>query len=63
MSRIAQAVPLLGALLLVAGALHADPKVGARPADVTLMDLNGKPVKLSKLRAGGPVLVNFWATW
>jgi hypothetical protein len=58
-----RALPLLGALLFVAGAVQANPKVGAKPADVTVMDLKGKPIKLSKLRAGKPVLVNFWATW
>jgi peroxiredoxin len=49
--------------MLAAGALHADPKVGAKPGDATLMDLKGKSVKLSNLRGGQPVLVNFWATW
>jgi thiol-disulfide isomerase/thioredoxin len=63
MLRVMRALPLLGALLVVAGQVQADPKVGAKPADVTVMDLQGKPVKLSKLRAGKPVLVNFWATW
>jgi hypothetical protein len=63
MVRMTRVVTLAGALLLAAGALHAAPQVGARPADVTVSDLNGKPVKLSKLRAGRPVLVNFWATW
>jgi hypothetical protein len=61
--RLTRALPLIGALLFAAGAAWADPKVGAKPADVTVTDLAGKPVKLSKLRAGKPVLVNFWATW
>ena len=38
------------------------PQVGAEAPDFTLIDLSGKPVKLSSLR-GRPVLVNFWATW
>ena len=63
MRRVARVAPLVGVLMLAAGVLHADPKVGAKPADATLMDLKGKSVKLSKLRAGAPVLVNFWATW
>jgi thiol-disulfide isomerase/thioredoxin len=63
MSKVARVLPLVGALLIAAGALHAEPKVGAKPADVTLLDLKGKPVKLSKLRGSAPVLVNFWATW
>jgi thiol-disulfide isomerase/thioredoxin len=63
MVRMTRVVTLAGALLIAAGALHAQPKVGARPADVTVSDLSGKAVKLSKLRGGAPVLVNFWATW
>jgi hypothetical protein len=62
-SRLLRALPVIGVLLIGAGSVQGDPKVGARPADVTVMDLSGKPVKLSKLRAGKPVLVNFWATW
>jgi hypothetical protein len=62
-SKLLRAFPVIGALLIAAGAVAADPKVGAKPADVTVMDLSGKPVKLSKLRAGKPVLVNFWASW
>lgn len=34
----------------------------ATAPDFTLMDLNGKVVRLSDLR-GKPVVVNFWATW
>jgi hypothetical protein len=56
-------LPTIGALMMAAGVATADPKVGAKPADVTLTDLNGKSVKLSALRRGKPVLVNFWATW
>lgn len=63
MSRLLRALPLVGALLIAAGAAFANPKVGAKPADPTVLDLAGKPVKLSKLRAGKPVLVNFWASW
>jgi hypothetical protein len=62
-SKLMRALPVLGALLIAAGAAQADPKVGSKPADVTVRDLAGKPVKLSALRAGKPVLVNFWATW
>jgi hypothetical protein len=62
-SKLLRALPVLGTLLIAAGAAQADPKVGAKPADVTVRDLAGKPVKLSKLRAGKPVLVNFWASW
>jgi cytochrome oxidase Cu insertion factor (SCO1/SenC/PrrC family) len=62
-SRLVRALPVIGALMIAAGAVHSAPKVGAKPADVTVQDLSGKPVKLSTLRAGKPVLVNFWATW
>ncbi len=34
----------------------------ARPVDVTFVDLEGKPVKLSDYR-GKFVVLNFWATW
>jgi thiol-disulfide isomerase/thioredoxin len=63
MRKVARVAPLVGILMLAAGALHADPKVGAKPADATVMDLKGKSVKLSSLRQGAPVLVNFWASW
>jgi len=61
--KLMRALPVLGALLMATGAVQAAPKIGAKPADPTVLDLSGKPVKLSKLRAGKPVLVNFWATW
>ena len=61
MRKLAGVLPVVGVLLAV-GVAQADPKVGARPADVTVTQLNGKTVKLSQLRAGKPVLVNFWAT-
>ena len=63
MSRLARVLPVVGVMLIGAGALHAEPKVGARPTDATVTDLKGKPVKLSQLLKGAPVLVNFWATW
>ncbi len=37
-------------------------KIGDPAPDITAMDLDGQPVKLSDLR-GRPVLVNFWASW
>ena len=36
--------------------------VGWSGPDFTMLDLGGRPVTLAALR-GGPVLVNFWATW
>jgi hypothetical protein len=64
MLKLPRALPLVGALLfLAAGFVQAAPKVGAKPKDATVYDLKGKPVKLSKLRAGAPALINLWASW
>ncbi|MCK5725578.1 MAG: TlpA family protein disulfide reductase [Thiotrichaceae bacterium] len=30
--------------------------------DITVVDLNGKPVKLTDFK-GKPIVINFWATW
>ncbi|MHB8577711.1 MAG: TlpA family protein disulfide reductase [Dehalococcoidia bacterium] len=38
------------------------PKIGEAAPDFTLLDLNGKPVRLHDLR-GKTVVMNFWATW
>lgn len=35
----------------------------AKAPDFTLANLEGKDVTLSQLLAGGPVLLDFWATW
>lgn len=63
------AVSAMAALLLVGGAFRpvsADrpsrPEVGFPAPDFTLMDVEGKPVRLSDYR-GKAVFVNFWATW
>ena len=40
----------------------ATPAVGARPADFTLSDLDGRTHSLSDYR-GRWVVVNYWATW
>ncbi len=51
---------------VVALALAAGPAVAGDKAEVpnfTLKDLAGKDVSLADLRAKGPVLVDFWATW
>jgi len=40
----------------------AAPQAGSKAPDFTLADLDAESVSLSDLR-GGPVLVNFWATW
>ena len=37
-------------------------EVGSRAPDFILNDLDGVPLQLSDLR-GGPVVLNFWATW
>ncbi len=38
-------------------------EVGKIAPDFTLMDVNGKPVKLSSYKGKKYVLVDFWATW
>ncbi len=44
-------------------ALYNGPaRIGSRMRDFTLVDMNGKQVKLSDY-AGRPVLINAWATW
>ena len=53
-----------GAALLALG-LFLGPAValeGDRAPDLSLPDLDGKPVQLSQLK-GKVVVVNFWATW
>jgi len=35
----------------------------SKAPDFTLPDLEGKEVTLSELLAGGPVILDFWATW
>lgn len=40
----------------------SSPRVGFAAPDFELLDLSGKPVRLSDLR-GSPVIINFWATW
>jgi thiol-disulfide isomerase/thioredoxin len=37
--------------------------IGARPAAVTIEDLDGRPVDLSQFIGKKPVLLEFWATW
>lgn len=52
---------LLLMTLLVAG-LHAQTKTDL--PNVTLKDLNGKDVSISKLSNDGkPIVITFWATW
>ena len=50
---------VLLAALVPAGLLGADgPTTG-----LSLVDLDGRKVALDSLVAGGPVVLNFWATW
>jgi thiol-disulfide isomerase/thioredoxin len=37
--------------------------IGARPAAVTIEDLDGRPVDLGQFIGKKPVLLEFWATW
>ena len=38
-------------------------KTGQQAPDFTLNDLDGNHVTLSEVVGGGPVYINFWATW
>ena len=38
------------------------PRIGKLAPDFELLDLDGKPIRLSHLK-GQPVMINFWATW
>ena len=37
--------------------------VGTKAPAVTIEDLNGQPVELTRVAGSKPVLVEFWATW
>jgi len=56
-----------GLLVAVAAVVIAAPAtIGAEEAEVAnfvLKDLDGKDVSLNDIRAKGPVLIDFWATW
>jgi thiol-disulfide isomerase/thioredoxin len=51
--------------LLLGGAADRRAAAGDAPvvANFVLKDLDGKDVSLADLRAGGPVVLDFWATW
>jgi peroxiredoxin len=53
---------LLG-MALMAPAAMGQMKAGDKPPDVTLKDLSGKTVKLSRLRGSAPAVINFFATY
>ncbi len=58
-------MPIMLALAMVFSpvAARADgPKPGQGAPDIALVDLNGKPLKLSELE-GKVVLIDFWASW
>ncbi len=45
-----------------AGSLAVGPQVGMTAPALSLVDLDGKPVRLSDY-AGRPVVLNYWASW
>jgi len=51
----------IAGLLLLAGASRAGEQ--ANVPNFVLEDLDGKKVSLADLRAKGPVVIDFWATW
>jgi thiol-disulfide isomerase/thioredoxin len=57
---------LLAVLLMSANVSYAQDvglEIGAKPAAITLEDLDGKAVDLGKYMGKRPVLLEFWATW
>jgi peroxiredoxin len=50
------------AMLFGIAAQFSQPAAGEAP-DFKLVNLDGKDVKLSELLTGGPVILDFWATW
>lgn len=61
----ASVLPLILGTLLAWRLLAVGPApaaIGSVAPDVSLVDLDGHPVRLADLR-GRPVLVNFWANW
>ena len=59
---------LVVAVALFAGRLAAQDDelglpVGTKAPAVTVEDLNGQPVDLTRVAGSKPVLVEFWATW
>lgn len=48
--------------VLVATALHSQPRLGSKAPDISLPDAEGKVIKLSSLQ-GKIVLLDFWASW
>lgn len=48
--------------LLLSITVIAQPPVGTASPEITLNDVNGKPVSLSSLK-GKVVLIDFWASW
>jgi peroxiredoxin len=53
-----------GSTLRTGGPAQAAPTLEKAPApDFTARDLDGHPLSLAALRARGPVVIDFWATW
>ncbi len=44
------------------GSVPVAPTVGSRAPEISLVDLDGKPVSLADYR-GKPVVLNYWASW
>jgi peroxiredoxin len=50
------------AALALAGAVHAEPKVGQPAPDFAVATFGGRSIKLADLK-GDVIILNFWATW
>jgi peroxiredoxin len=60
--RMAGLVIALGALLVLTGSITSSAAEKVAP-DFTLKNLDGEEVTLSEALEGGPVVIDFWATW
>jgi cytochrome c biogenesis protein CcmG/thiol:disulfide interchange protein DsbE len=55
---------ILGLLCMVLAApLPAQATVGSTATPITVVDLDGQPVRLDAKANGKPLLIEFWATW
>ncbi len=63
MKRLLLLCALLAGVTPPARAQDVGLDIGARPAAVTLEDLDGKAVDLAQYIGRKPVLLEFWATW
>lgn len=49
--------------VLLAAPVAAQTAVGERATPISVLDLDGTPVRLDARASGRPMLIEFWATW